>query len=184
MSLRGAQRRGNPHPQNHACCRKYTKRRTDCQKVNCPKGKRCHPGVRQREHWRAMTWFSLPDTLIVTVPKSLPIGGGMPPPYSSFVTARVSILPGGNIFPPYRAYSSNRRKRSEGVDAFSRGLKNSPPCPPLRPLGGMRNEECGDRPPGRSADFRYPPGFDQHTVVHPYGTGMLPRYHRYPSAGS
>ena len=27
----------------------------DCQKVNCPKGKRNHPGVRQCAHWLAMT---------------------------------------------------------------------------------------------------------------------------------
>ena len=34
----------------------------DSQKVNCPKDKRSHPGVRQCAHWLGMTWFI--DTLI------------------------------------------------------------------------------------------------------------------------
>ena len=34
----------------------------DSQEVNCPKGKRSHPGVRQCAHWLGMTWFF--DTLV------------------------------------------------------------------------------------------------------------------------
>ena len=47
-SLRGAKRRGNPHPLrcNAPPVPGGDGKRTDCQKVNCPKGKRGHPGVR------------------------------------------------------------------------------------------------------------------------------------------
>ena len=48
LSLRAAWRRGNPHPQR---CKSPPVpsgdgKRTDYQKVNCPKGKRSHPGGR------------------------------------------------------------------------------------------------------------------------------------------
>ncbi len=48
--------RGNP-PVRRECNENHSEKLGDCQKVNCLKGKRGHPGVYQAAAWFAMTGF-------------------------------------------------------------------------------------------------------------------------------